>query len=82
VNVQILKYPLGYGLNSVPAGKILEVGIQHGNLTVWIEVQENRVDFQNLEVKATGEGFNAAGLKHVGTAVSDLFVWHVYKRGN
>jgi hypothetical protein len=54
-----------------------------GNLCVWIELntktpweyRENVV----YEVFGTGEELPKDGIKHVGSVVSQAFVWHIYR---
>lgn len=77
---QILKYPLvTYKNNSVPSGKVVAVGFQYDELFAWIE-QENSPKPSNswLIVVATGITFDLPDCFHVGTAINNQLVWHVY----
>ena len=81
--VNIYKYPLmiGYNCMNLPRGaKILHVADQCGVLTMWVE-QPAFVDLEirNFVVRATGEQFHNRNTTHLGTAISDSFVWHLYE---
>jgi hypothetical protein len=82
----IHKYPLfGYGRHEVPEGDVLAIGFQADNLFAWIEHNTEWEKYgykMNLVVFPTGYEFSESmdpSRKHVGSAVSNDCVWHVYK---
>jgi hypothetical protein len=81
----IFKYDLMIGYNSLylPDGyKVVHVGEQYGNLTIWVE--QDATDTKHgiycyLYVYGTGQQFFDTGAVHVGTVLmSNGLVWHVY----
>lgn len=61
----------------VPGGEIVAVGWQGGKLCVWI--QDPDLENQQL-VKIVGTGWEVDldGWRHVGSAISDALVFHVF----
>lgn len=74
----ILKYTLYPGQVPIREGKVVAVGFQFGNPTAWVE-HDDAFHFGNmsLEIVPTGVTFSGNG-QHVGSAISDAYVWHVY----
>jgi hypothetical protein len=79
----VYKYDLILGYNSLylPEGsKVVHVGEQYGNLTMWVEhTIANSASYRTFNVYGTGQPFLDDNAVHVGTAVmSNGLVWHVY----
>lgn len=78
---QVLKYPLTLGCNDLsipPDAKIVLVGNQHGNLTMWVEVQPGPFITRRFMVYGTGHIIPFEEV-HIGSAIMDSFVWHVFE---
>jgi len=89
----VWKYPLTQAEQTlqVPDAGIMESGPvravawQHGNPTLWIEVNpEGKSRLRRFRVVATGEPFEPRSPRgfeatYVGSAVSDALVFHVYE---
>lgn len=88
----ILKWPVPFeGETIMPEGDIVHVGEQHGVVTVWaLHRDESTVTarggrplapegpaYSHLRIAATGESFNDASERHVGTVQVGAYVWHV-----
>lgn len=76
----IYKYTLDGSETEVPLGDVLAIAFQNKKLIVWISHASNPQHKMTLVIKGTGWLFDDTNLKHVGSAVSDSFVWHVYRR--
>lgn len=78
----IHKYEITPGrLNSIAAGHVLTVAFQHGKLMAWVEHKDAEPGCRYVNVIPTGQEFPSsflADFEHVGSAVSDDLVWHVY----
>ena len=79
----VCRYPLTSGLYShvdMPLdARIVHVGHQEGNLTLWAEVDPDlEMRTYAFEVVPTG-GPCPEGSVYAGTAVVGGFVWHVYE---
>jgi hypothetical protein len=80
----IYKYDLMFGYNSlyIPDGyKVVHVGEQYGNLTMWVEQPTSKYppSMHTFQVYGTGQPFLDDNAVHVGTAVmTNGLVWHVY----
>ena len=77
----ILKWPMDdpqMGGMMLP-GPVIAVGWQHDRLTLWIDhaVEARKVNRQFIAIP-TGQAF-ATGAEHVGSAISNSFVFHVYE---
>lgn len=86
MSVVIWKYVLPVLLEQVldvPRGfRPLSVGVQHGALTLWAEVEYRDASptvQRRVRVIGTGDKMpNMAGFKFVGSTFMGPFVWHVY----
>ncbi len=74
---RVLKFQLTFGNEWQVPGAVIAVAWQHDRLTVWCEVDADDADTRTLRVVATG-GDVPRGV-HVGSAVSDELVFHVYE---
>lgn len=74
---RIYKFPLRHMTNQVMAGRVLKIDFQGGELMAWVQVEVGAPD-QVLVVVPTGMEFDPTNLEHVGTAVSDALVFHVF----
>jgi hypothetical protein len=81
----VLKWPLtftghGIGLTQfMQPGPVVAVAWQHENVTVWIDhpVESQKIQ-RSFEAIPTGLPF-PPGATHVGSAISDDLVFHVYE---
>lgn len=87
MNVSIWKYHLVVSdlqLIEMPLGaKILHVGLQSDQITVWVEVPLGK-ELVNRAFGIYGTGFvlGLDGCEHVGTVqMPNGLVWHVFDRG-
>lgn len=64
----------------VPFGKVVAVAWQTGALCVWVEYSGRpSAERQNLRIFGTGDPFKVPeGHVHLGTAVGDTLVFHLY----
>lgn len=84
----VWKYPLGHGKNLLPLWpeeEVVHVGRQSWNegspATVWVDVDTSvrpATSARELHVIGTGSTVPDGGV-HVGTVVTDSYVWHVYE---
>ena len=82
----VWKYPIPveaeFGIQMPAGAKVLHVGTQRGNPTLWALVDTDAppvgVDFQ-----IAGTGHEAPGWTYVGTflTTNDMYVWHLFQRG-
>ena len=80
-NTVVLKYQIpepGAGYKSYPNGKVVAVAFQGDVANVWIEHTDDDPWTLYLRSEATGRRFDKEGGEHVGSAISDALVWHVY----
>lgn len=75
---KVLKWRLQGIRNRMPVGKIVAVGFQQGRPHVWVETLPGEKGEMSIETVMTGGEVPENGT-HVGTAVSDEFVVHVYR---
>lgn len=85
----IYKYPMVQGLGHQTIminenANILHVGFQGAELCLWAEVDmvENPLtEGVELITQGTGQAWQSseAKLEYIGTAIGDIYVWHVYK---
>jgi hypothetical protein len=63
--------------------EVLKVGFQKHRVMLWYltdpVVSQGKTTKFIFEVVGTGMLFDATGKKHIGTAVSDDWVWHVFQ---
>nr|WP_046285123.1 hypothetical protein [Mycobacterium sp. UM_NZ2] len=50
----------------------------HAQLTLWAEVSPEEHTTTKIHVRGTGHPMTGAEGTHIGTAVADPFVWHVF----
>lgn len=81
----IYKYPLEITDKQTIAihngAKVLHIGNQHGILTMWAEVdaaETNPIVYETLYIVGTGNPVPDMARHHLGSAIIDPFVWHVY----
>lgn len=63
-------------------GIVRHVAGQHGNPTLWVEVDPDDPRggrLRSFEVVATGQSFRLDDPMYLGTALLDGLVWHVYE---
>jgi hypothetical protein len=80
----IYKYPIqvfgfDYGMVEVPEGEILKCDFQHGVVHVWIMQEKEEVALMRLRIVPTGEEFDDADMRHVGSAISSTMCWHIFR---
>lgn len=73
---RILKFNLIDRDTDVPLGDVLAVAFQGDDLRVWVRTRSES-ETMRLRVFATGE--ECGWPNHVGTAVSDMLVFHVFR---
>lgn len=77
----VYKYPLYLYENVIPEGDVLAVDFQSSVLHAWIEHTKDTIHRMKLYTVPTGVEFDDLEYKnHVGSAVSDDFVLHVYRK--
>ena len=61
--------------------KVLHVAMQHGELAMWIRLTTTHAIAQERWFKVVGTGHTLPEntVDYVGTAVGDVFVWHVFE---
>lgn len=67
----------------MPEGaKVLCVGMQEGELSLWAEVDDGKAKvYRNFEVYGTGwEITSNFGLRYIDTVFDGSLVWHVYEQ--
>ena len=82
--MRIYKYPLE--LNDAqmvllpPNYKILHVGEQNRQLTMWAAVEPSpEIVEVMIEIIGTGNDYNPEGKTFLGTVIQGEFVWHIFK---
>ena len=86
--MRVLKYELNIGsVNEILLHKediVRKIDFQHRRLMMWVESPYDSILSKNkrkFEIFATGQLFpTTSNLKYVGTAVSNVYVWHVYEK--
>ena len=74
-------FSFDYGIVDVPYGDVLTVGIQNGILYAWIQQEINEVSRMRLLILPTGQEFDdRESGNYIGSAISDYYVWHVFKQ--
>lgn len=81
----IWKYKLCIGENALnlPLGSIIRyVGAHGGDICMWVEVDINRSQMEEVTLNVVGTGWAEIkpSDKYIGTAQVSVFVWHVYER--
>lgn len=62
-----------------PDGRVVHVGMQAGQIAMWVEVDPSEGEGPRIfRVAATGEGVDDLW-KYVGTVLDDPYVWHVFE---
>lgn len=82
--MRIYKYELELLPNQailMPIGaKILHVGHQGSRIYLWAEVNpEAMPESRYFSVAATGEDLYQMPMTHLGTTITEPYVWHVYE---
>ncbi len=83
----IYKYQINFGtpmLELARGAKCIHIGQQYGRVTMWAEVTADEEDIGlerwHLIVLGTGHQLpEDIEYEHLGTAMIDPFVWHVYR---
>ena len=86
----IYKYSLGKGPSSMgkiidmPFGAhILDVQMQHGNITLWAVVEENSTDIRPRTFVILGTGWDfprGRAFEHIATVQDEFgYVWHIFE---
>tara|TARA_R110000772_G_scaffold267971_3_gene393563 strand:+ start:7227 stop:7493 length:267 start_codon:yes stop_codon:yes gene_type:complete len=81
----VWKFPIVHGSNILELPRNpqwLTVGEQHGNLMVWVIVNDrNETTEYTIDVFGTGQELTPASLRYwIGTQQIGPFVWHVFMR--
>jgi len=66
----------------MPKGsKIVLVSNQQGQLCIWAEVDTDQpMETREFDIIGTGNTMSDRERKHIGSALIDPYVWHVYER--